>query len=623
MVYVPDAHYVTALLLQLQREYEVMHRKIVEIESLRYYEDRITRPGVEKQAGIEVRSGLTADLIKSVVAALTANRPRVKLRPLRSGDAADANASKRERFWEAWLRHNHRTFLRLVDSTAGNGVGILKGIYSPWPTQERARQKGESDKAYIARMRALKRKWGPPYVAITPHPLTFYPRYGVGDRIAEAIEHGWRPKPEVYAKYQLATDAELKSKQRGEALGEDVARDHMAALVAGMTGQPEEVVRPLPTGADTSTMCLVTEYWNSDCYQVYVNRRLIYEEAPGRVAYFIAEGETTSSSDPDKRSLSLAENMRANEPVINRMLSQMADAAEMLVHRRATIELPESGIVPMEIGADNKPEPVTFDFSNPRRIKPLPPGARLHDLSQGIENVAGLIPAIDLILRFTSQHGVAPIFKGMPPGASGSGYRDNSLYLMAKAQFEALVDGIEECLADYIRWQEEELVRLGEPIYFEDLELKPGDVEKFDAVIEVSLDPALPQNRIAEGMFWADMEKAGYVDVRYVREEGLKIEQPDEIDRRRLLSAIQRQLEPALIQDVLRHFQVASVAGEVESAAEPEMPGPDGNPLAPSGGIAPPGGPGGAQQLLSALGGQARAGVARQPPFNPGTFPPQ
>jgi len=623
-VYIPDAHYVNALLLQLQRELEGAHRKVMEIEALRYGEDKITRPSVQKQTGLEVRAGLTADLIRSVVSALTANQPRTKLRALRSGDGAAKNTSKREAFWDAWLKHQHQVFRRLVDSTVGNGLGILKGVYAPWPTEDRKRLAGEADKKYLARMRPLKRKWGPPYAAVTPHPLTFYHRLGQGDRIAEVIEHGWRSKVDVYAKYAIEDDATLRRKQRGPELDSKVAEIRTATLLRSVTGQPEEIIRPLPAGADSTTMCLVTEYWNADCYQVYVNRRLLYEEEKPGVGYFTCVGESTSSPDPDKYGLSIAENMRANEPVINRMLSQMADAAEMLVHRRATIELPDGTVLPQEIGDDNKPKPVEFDFSDPKRIRPLPGGAKVHDLSAGIESVAGLVPALEMIVRFTSQHGVAPIFKGMPPGASGSGYRDNSLYLMAKAQFEALVDSIQEAVADYIRWMEGQIVEHGEPVYFEDLELKPGDIEEWDAVITVSLDPALPQNLIAEGSFWAEMQARGFVTKRQVREDGLKIEQPDDIEEQMLLEQVQELLKPTLVQDVLRHFQMAPVADAVQQGGQPTILGPDGNPLAPSGG------PGGAQQLLSATNGatggfpqgQARAGVARQPPFQPGSYPP-
>ena len=105
------------------------------------------------------------------------------------------------------------------------------------------------DKAYKDRQKALKRLWGPPFRTITIHPLTFYFRLGDGNQIVEAIEHSYKPR-------------RVLEKAYGEfvTISEPVKGDE-AIRQAGVAGQPDEEIRPLPYGADTSTMALVTEYW--------------------------------------------------------------------------------------------------------------------------------------------------------------------------------------------------------------------------------------------------------------------------------------------------------------------------------------------------------------------------
>ena len=600
-----DYTYVNRLLVELQEELRGFHTRINEIELIKYLEDPIALAGEEKPTGLEIRIGATSELIENIKSALTSNLPSVRVKALRSGDLPKANSSKREEFWTAFLKSLTQpvpTLNELVDAQAGLGIGILKASYYPWPKSERRRLNGEPDEDYKDRQRALKRQWGPPFKVITIHPLTFFFRLGPGNEISRCIEHGWKPKDEVEAAYGK--------------------RVKDASAIASIVGQPTEDIRALPSGVSSSTMSLVTEYWSPDLYQCYVDGRLVDEESPPTVSYFFAVGRTSSSKDPDKFGLSVAEIFRHNEPILNRTLTRMAEAAELGVRKRLTLEVPEGYTPEVASGEDNRPR--TWKFK-PGETEALPAGARVVDPFEGSERVYNAMPFVELMLRLMGEHGVSPIFKGIPPGAAGSGYRDNSLYLMARSQFQYLLDSYSTCICNLVKWLEHLLVaKARQEIWVDELSLVPSDVSQFPAMFEVVVTPSLPQNIIAEGQFYDRMHARGHIPRRAVLEKGLKEEQPEQLLKDRMEEDVQAMLLPALYQDVIMSVGVAP--------KPTGLVGPDGQPIASPGGG---GAPGGVEQLMAemrrnggqgeagmASGGYTRAGQSRQPPEEAGAFPP-
>lgn len=602
-----DWTYVNALLYEMQRELEGFHLRINEVESLRYLEEDIALPSQETPSGLEVRVGLTAELIENVKSALTTNPPQAIFKPLRDGAAADNNSSKRERFWNQvllWINAPPTPVLyELVDAQGGLGLGVLKGSNYPWPKDERKKKPKETAKEHTDRVRGLKRMWGIPYRAITVHPLAFYFRLGAGNCLAEVVEHSWKPRRQVLKDYKQPLDTP------------NVTVEQLQAS----TGQPTETIRPLPYGTSTETLALVTEYWSPSLYQVYINGNLVFEEDSPGVCYFIAVGRSTSSKDPDKFGFSVAEILRHNERLINSTLTRMAEAANLLVRKRNTLELPEGAVPETELDQDGNPVPKKYRFKT-EAMEALPPGSKVVDPFAGSENVYAAMPFIELMLRITGQHGVAPIFKGMPPGAAGSGYRDVSLYIMAKSQFNYLMDSYSGCLAQFIEWCEGQIVKNGQEVFVGDVSLKPSEIKDWPAIINVSVDPLLPQNIIPMAQLYDRMWAEGHVTRRTVREKGLKMEQPEEEGRDRDIEDIKEMVKPILFRDVLQEVGIL-----------PQMePQPAGGP----GGTVKAQavrGPGGAQQVADntappgrgeaaqALGGTARAGQPRQPPEEPGS----
>lgn len=607
----PDATHVTRLLESKFNELDGLHKKIKEIEALRYFEDKQQLSPDEVKRGFRVKMGLTAELVENVKAAMTTNTPKAVIHPHRNGDAAKANSSLREKCWNWYfqkMNHPVPVLSEFADSQIGNGIGILKAVFRPWPTKERYRKPKENSKDYKDRTDALKRMWGPPLKALTVHPLGFYFNRGEGNEVDEVIEHSWKPKNAVFAQYGIETQAGLDRINIDKFTGQ------------AMSGQPDQRVRGFPEGFSSESYVLLTEYWNPGWYQVYIGSKLVYEEAEPSARYFISVGRSSSSQDADKFGISVAEIMRHNEPIINMMLSRMAEATDLIVRKRNTIELPESG----QIELDEEGVPKTYTFSE-ESSEALPPGSKVVDPFAGAENAYDALPFVQLMLQIAGEHGVSPIFKGVPPSAQSSGYRDNSLYMMARSLFNYLLESYSGSLTDFVIWAETMIVtKIKQPVWFGEYELKPSDIEAWPCSIEVSVEPALPANYIAEGTWLDRMHTQGHVTRRRVQEKGIGIESPEDEEFERLLEDLKDGLKPVLIQDV-----ISTVLPMDEPTQEGGLVDTSGRPLGPSQGGRQQ--PGGVQQLLQqgrasgqdgalgqSNGGMTRAGQERQPPNAPG-----
>lgn len=595
--------YVSRLYEQLRQQLEGLHKKMDEVERLRYLEEEIVLPGHEKQAGVELRVGLTAELIENVKAAITTNPPKVGFKPLRAGSTAESNASRRAAFWNAFLLQvclYEDVLDELADSTAGLGLGFLKASFCPWPKKDRRKRKNESNSDYLARQDALKRLWGPPFRLNNIHPLAMFTRIAAGARLTEVIEHSWKLRRDVYP--GLDVDANDRTPD--------------PETLAAASGFPAEDIQPLPMGVSTSDMVLATEYWRGDLYQIYVNGQQVHNKENPAVAYFVATGRSSSSKDPDKMGMSVADVLRHTEPHINRTLTRMAEAADKLVKKRLTVELPEGATDEVEMDADNNPVARTFKFDEDVATA-LPPGAKVHDPFAGVEGIYQAMPFLSMLLQLTARHGVAPIFKGQSPGAAGSGYRDTSLYMMALSQFKHMLNSYAGCIKAAVDWLEDCLVtHVKQRIWVGDLSLDPADIKDFPAVCTVEVEPFLPQNLVAEGHFWDYMHGKGHTTRKMVAQKGLKLEDYEQIELARMLEDIQELLKPLLYKDVLTRL------GVLEEA--PEVPGSEGElqnkVVNVIGGLGGQGGSGSTGDRTMA--GLPTGGQGRNPPNESGSYPP-
>lgn len=617
---VPDWGYVSQLFMQLQWELQGQHTKIADIEALKYYEDIVDVDRDEKKTNEEVHIGLTAELLENVKAAILANMPRVRVEGLRSKEGKEQNQSKREKYWQKDLDEAQELISELVDAQL-LGYGVLKTalVRDKWDAKTRRMKKGEDPEEYKDRVNAYKRLWGPPFGAVTVHPIAYYYRPGEGARVEECIEQGYVAKRKVIKRYEKLSEATRYS-DFGESMR---AKSDELGIITTPT-QPNEFIRPLPHGMDTSQYFVVTQYWNPECYQVYVNQELVHQEigATPSVCYHMAFGRTSSSKDGDKLGISVAESLRVMEPVINRMMTRMVEAADLIVNKRNTLEVPESYMPEAETDEKGNMQAKRWEFTD-EYADALPAGAHLIDAYKGAEAVYQGMPLLQLLLQIVGQHGVTPLFKGISPGAAGSGYRDNSLYLMAKQQFQYIILSLQKCLTDYIRYKEYLIAyKLKQEVYLGELSLSPADIKDWPAEITVSLKPTLPQNRIAEGEFGTSMVQAGSITMRRNREEFLGIEQPDEEEFQRDLEDLKAMSKPLMFQELMA---TSMGLGQQQPTG---LVAKDGEtPLSSTtAGMNALGGGTGAGQTLTGRGAQRNAGFAtggqpKSPAQEPGATP--
>ncbi|KKM78905.1 hypothetical protein LCGC14_1355290 [marine sediment metagenome] len=600
-----------ALLLrdELYIEFQGLHNKMAELERVRYLEGPVPLGASEKLTGLEVRTGMSNDLVEKVKAALTTSIPAVKMENLREGGRADKNIERRIRFWQECLKSWHKPVPilgEIVDAQAGLGLGVPKAVYYPWP-EWRKKRKNEKNSEYLDYVKGKKKEHGPPFVLITVHPMTFMPRFGVGNRLEESIEESYKNKRDMYHTYSIQDDA------------------HWSTLeLAGTEGIPIPRVRAMPAGKSTVGMVKVTEYVRNipgdTLRQVFIDDRLVLEEEDPNVRYFPILGRTTSSKDPDKLGVSVADVLRHLEPVIDRTLTRMAEASDRVVRKRLAVELPEGStdyLMPPKpgVGEDNDPTVRTFEF-DPEHATALPPGSKMVDPFEGVENVYGAMPFLQLVMQIASQHGVSPIFEGTPPGASGSGYRDNSLYLMARSQFNYLVENFEFGLSSVIEQMETWIVtKVKRPIWCGPYSLSPKDIKDWPARYEVKVQAFLPQNLMAEAQLYDTMWTKGHVTRHTVKVKGLNMEVPEAIqeERERYLEDLKSMSKPVLFQDVLRHVGILQPTAETQ----PQLVGPDGKPISGENVQVGEGGTGrdGAQARQAAT---VQQGTPKEPPNDPG-----
>jgi hypothetical protein len=606
--------YVLKLRDELKLEYRGFQTRLKELEAIRYIEDPVRLGVSERPTGLEVRTGLSSDLVEKVKAALSTNMPIVHIKNTREGVKGADNAAKRQQFWQEWVKSLVRPIPiipEIIDAQAGLGVGIPKIVYYPW-TDIPKKDKEESDKDYLGRVKAYKNVEGPPFKVLTVHPMTFMFRRGPGNSIAESIEESLKPKMSVYQTYGLGD-------------GETGDKNLRAITMPTLEGVPISELRPLPLGLSSTNLLQVTEYTNPKVRQVYIEDRLVYEQEDPDVAYFPAIGRNTSSKDPDKWGLSVADILRHIEPVADRTLTRMAEASDLLVRKRMAVELPDGSTDYMEnpqgIGEDNDPKPRSFEFS-PNKARALPPGAKLADPFAGAENVYGAMPFVSLIMQLASDHGVSPIFKGM--GAAGSsGYHDTSLYMMARSQFNYMIENLQFCLSSLIQQAERWIVhKCKREVVINGLTLSPKDIVDYPATFEVEIKPYLPQNLMAMGTFWDQMWTKGHATRRQVRVNGMEDEDPERTGRERMLEDLQDMLKPILLQDVLRTTGISPAPEQVPPTT---ILGPDGQPI---GGENPQAGQMPSEQGQQDQGGAAKSlvplletGRGKQPPIDPGTLP--
>ena len=514
----PDAKYVEGLKNQLQAEFGERDSLIRQLRTLRFMDQAVEIPEAYQATTKEVRTPIAFEQLQRVVATLTVNYPVLSVPPLGPGDKEQRESTRKEKWLNAALKRMEQeaerpVFRMFVDNLVADGLGVVKLVYKPdhWSGYPERAEFKEDAAAFNEATDRFKKSAKFPFAWRDVDPLTFYPV--VGEEGLEAcLEVSEKSKRLLMRRYDLVED------ESGKLVS--------AKRKSGPSGRREAL--------ETDGSAEVIEYWDRSHFVVLVDGRMVKagEHGYDRVPYFAAYGEQSASRDPKHAGISAIYAIRWLVPLLDSLLTMKQNAAFLYAYPTPFIRSPLG--TPFEGGEDGRPQMVEW---TPGKMIPLFPGEE-----PGFVQWRGSPPDLDELIAHVRQlidrAGLASVMYGTGPGAGSSGYMVNQLMNAARVKYDPIVKNAEamlERLAGFML----ELVekKVGEEVFVwvgsagKDgwIGLSGDDVRGYYAC-EVRMEPLLPTDDIAQGMFGASMAQAGIVSKRWTREAKPGIANPEEME---------------------------------------------------------------------------------------------
>ncbi len=484
------------------------NKKIEEQRDRRFMKRDPHVPTEYEKTATKFKSPFIFDICRRAPGLTSSELPTPKVTPYKLGREAQDNSTKREKWLKACyvrMDRGSNTFLQIMDALAADGMAVWKVILDKHSWAAPARNDGEDAKAYAERATEHHRKNFPFHweqVSID----TVYPFYDENG-LAELLQITKEDPRRMARKYGLVPTRDGK-------------------LVKGRTAAE---------GASWPTECKFIEYWNREWFVYKVDDVEVKRGRHGyeRVPYFFAPLTRTSSRREDEKFYGLGFPLMSLQDTLDSLITCQLNWAYLngfaYVVLRPTSQdaapIPEGTVIHLEHG---KP------FYPPRgwEVVFLAPPSAGQDMAE-LRNI---------IKTVIDQVGLAPVLFG-----NLAGQRSNAAQLTAIAVAKSILQpgmqniayGFDE-MAAFIQRQIE---KLGEPVPVWDevkkgkkrggewRELSPEDV---DGYYEVShqLEPILPGEQYQQYLYLADAQARGLVDKNYVREEGMGIGAPEEMDIR-------------------------------------------------------------------------------------------
>jgi hypothetical protein len=518
----------------LKTRFEKRDQIIDLVRQERYMQKEAEIPDAFKLTAIDVRLPIVNDHIDRLVGNLTANYPTIHIPPPAPGPQGLKRASKLEKCTTALLKKleedsGKNIVYKFFDSAVETGWGVLKLTYKPDRWNARPEQKDKEDpEDYLERDSSYKKGAKLPLSARVVDTRTFYP---------DPDEDGLRACIEV-------------SKRSVAALSNQFPEFEDRARAAGLP-MPTDMVT---TGGSAQSFTLI-EYWDRE-EAIF----LILEGSSGslstsgrgdglvlrsfknpypRVPYFIGFGQETSSSDPNFEALPSAYPIVYLAGLMNSGMRMWANVGYLTGFPTITKESP-TALAEAALSENSDGDEGEEDLT-PGRILQGPPGTKYGVLDYGRSATAltGMIGQIDQMIKGAGSN---PIMQGIPPGSRTAGYAISELAAASKAKYQQIVRNAEKALSEFLSlslWMIENLVDSDVPLlmykksdkgvtYQEYEDLSPGDIKGYYNV-QVKIQPRNPVDRQAEGTFMANMMNNRLASRRQAIEEGLGVEQPDDV----------------------------------------------------------------------------------------------
>jgi len=558
----------------------------------RFLQKPVDIPDAYKKTTKEFRSPLPFDQIARVVGVLTSAEPAITVPPISDAPKDQTNSRKRERWLKAMFEGMNLELegpdvdYLAIDAQVGDGLGVIKLIYYPTRYSE-------------ARGYPIRKNIKP-----TPEKaqMTLYREAVATFKKGSKLPFGWRdveanrylPLRGHDGKRQFvievhSIDADVLEELYPDEvyvnpLGSAVGRSSGAALMA----QDSEVANatsavtvyeawsaPNPDTGDKGEWVMWTEGLN-DANEI---EGILLDGGvnPFNVLpYFELPGLITSARKPEHRYLSILFPSAAIYDSLNTEITKGMNISHQhgyptwkrmggLIPGGETSddledrERIESGVIyDMQIGGD-------FDIVSPP------------DLGTAWNSLVGFL------MQMQDQVGLSQITRGGNLGADASGYLFSQIAAAAQSIYGPMRREQEKAyagIASAMQWTLKNTLRtsvtvetIGEMGATDWIDLTKADVGKYYKV-NITLEPAIPTNAIAQGQFGASMNQAGLATKKTVRQKLLTSLVDDAEAERKGMMWERVQESPAYTQAVFDEMMTRRQNLAVEEEDQGQLPPP-------------------------------------------------
>lgn len=606
----PDQDYVEQIARDLYEDATAQRRIDQEIRNFVFGLNTISMPQQYRQAGDPVVHSGMASMTLDNIRGMWSKQPQFRIPvPDISRTALGADPREQSTKIEDFLNASFSGFSKRGLSTHEMAIWDMMAYGRGWTRQARLEHRyaaktieqyypgeklnasrGDVDKrtAYQEYVDAHRRHIG------VPVDYRHVPTRGVyagqdSDGISEVIEVEARRLSSVLQDY-LAPELGPVADIEAERLASQVRfvhfanRQHHAYFLAGKADFPEK------ESDQTSELGKLTPLYRKkrSPRTGRMSRRegLAIPHGLGDAPYTPFYGLPTSDRDPEKRYLSVLYHMRPLIQSLDTLLTQQGSFIRVWYWPTLQIKVPETRLT----NAADRPEDI-----------PIVPGQPL--MTWGDEQISFLLvpqgaPEADkhlqLILRQLDRMGLAPANFGVDLRDASSGYALTTLIRAAQTKYAPLGHHIRRAYHhDAMMYLRQVSLLSGEdnqPVYVSQIgsgedgrrESRSLGLTRKDLdgpwQLEVDLEMDLPNDQIAMGQHWRAMEREGYVDRHYVREQ-IGIPDPQRMEERVLLQNWRddERVRTALVEELLARMSTKRQEAVAERASQ----------IAPGGGALP------------------------------------
>lgn len=493
----PSADYIKDLAKQLETKFSDRNRRIDEVRRRRYGKELPKIPQRFQKTASAILTPFVSDYITRAAAIMSSGTPVPKRIPVKEGIRAQEQSS----LVEEWMEGAYRKMEEAnplwdvkADAACGDGLAIWKIISEryKWGIE---RAEGETDDDWVAHYKAHKKGHFPFYQEYVDA-TSFYPVFDE-DGLAEVIEITYRETLPLQRKY-------------GKKLG-------------------------LPLEKDASTTVKFLEYWNRDvfCYQVGETIVKSDQHGWGKPPYYIASASVGSSRDPAYQNIPLSFDLLNLQDNLNSIMTMDYNWLHMNGFPQWVLQPIDSEAMSLDASFTKIDLPADADAFA------LPPGQKIGPLSP--PPVSGEFASMrDFLLSMIEKKTLAPILSGIMPGADMSGVTANTAIAIAKSILGPLTESFKRAYdqmgADILRYIDTQMNGEAVPVWAISRkgkgQWKEIDANDIDGYYELrhNLTPLIPAEAYQKGIYFADAQSRGGVSMRFYREEGLGLHDPESMD---------------------------------------------------------------------------------------------